>query len=518
MEEPRLTVRIAALVGLVSGLAALGAGHLVAGLVGGSASPYFAVGNTAIDHTPSWLKDFAVRTFGTQDKLVLLLGMAVTIVGFMLLAGVVSRRRALPGLVLIGLLGVVGTLAVLQRPDVGRLGVLAGLTALAVGVLVFGWLHARAMAAVPSAATADDAPAASGDVGRRGVLVAGAATVVAAGVAGAVGQALSGRVDVQASRRAVGEIRPSRTQPPIPGGADFVADGTPSFITSNTDFYRIDTALVVPRLRAEDWQLRVHGMVDRELRIDYDALRRRELVEKTVTLTCVSNEVGGPYISTATFVGVPLRDVLRDAGVQAGADQLASRSSDGWTCGTPTEAAMEGSREAILALAMNGEPLPAEHGFPVRMVIPGLYGYVSATKWLVDLELTRFGAFDAYWARRGWAERAPIKTMSRIDRPTGFQKVPGGRVVVAGTAWAQTTGIDAVEVRADGGPWVEATLSTEVNLDTWRMWRAELDLAPGGHTVECRATDRHGRTQTQDRAEPVPDGATGWHSVFFTVT
>ncbi|HEY0638799.1 MAG TPA: molybdopterin-dependent oxidoreductase, partial [Pseudonocardiaceae bacterium] len=343
------------------------------------------------------------------------------------------------------------------------------------------------------------------------------ATVAAAVASGLGGQLLNRRVDVQASRRAVGDLRPAVAAPPIPEGAAFTADGTPAFLTPNRDFYRIDTALVVPRLRAEDWRLRVHGMVDRELTIDYENLRSRELVERTITLTCVSNEVGGQYVSTANFVGVRLRDVLLEAGVRAGADQLVSRSSDGWSCGTPTEVAMEPTRDALLAIAMNGEPLPAEHGFPVRMVIPGLYGYVSATKWLVDLELTTFDAFDPYWARRGWAKKAPIKTMARIDRPTGFQKVPAGPVVVAGVAWAQHTGIEAVEVRVDGGPWVPATLATEVNLDTWRMWRVELDLRPGGHTVEARATDRSGYTQTPERAEPVPDGATGWHSAFFTV-
>jgi DMSO/TMAO reductase YedYZ molybdopterin-dependent catalytic subunit len=354
--------------------------------------------------------------------------------------------------------------------------------------------------------------------GRRGFLVAAGVTAAAAGVAGLSGQLLGSRVDVQASRRAVGPLAPAAPARAIPAGADFAADGTPTFLTSNAEFYRVDTALVVPRVRAEDWSLRVHGMVDRELTLRYDDLRGRELVERTVTLTCVSNEVGGPYISTATFVGVPLRDVLAEAAVRAGADQLASRSVDGWTCGTPTEVVLEPDRGALLALAMNGEPLPAEHGFPVRMVVPGLYGYVSATKWLADLELTTFGEFDAYWARRGWAKQAPIKTMSRIDRPAGFQRVPAGKVVVAGIAWAQHRGVEAVEVRLDRGPWTAATLATEVNLDTWRMWRIELDVPPGGHTVEVRATDKIGYTQTERRAEPIPDGATGWHSVSFTAT
>jgi len=576
MDTARLSRPTAALVGLLSVVAALGAGHLVAGLVGSGASPYLAVGNTAIDLTPSAVKDFAIRAFGTYDKLVLLGGMAVVIGLFGAAAGLASRRRSLPGAVWLGALGVIGVVAVYQRPDLGQLAPLAPMAALAAGVTVFGWLHGLAAAREPMVttrqpvatarrpATAHKPPAhepaaaphetadtglpndghglterrtraygtadtpgsgrpgggGAGEwaAGRRQFLVASAGTVVAAAVAGGAGQLLGSRVDVQASRRAVGQIRPVVAAAPIPAGADFAAEGSPSFITSNAEFYRIDTALVVPRVRAEGWSLRVHGMVDRELTVSYDDLRRRELVEQTVTLTCVSNEVGGPYVSTANFVGVPLRDILDEAGVLAGADQLASRSVDGWTCGTPTEVVMEADRGALLALAMNGEPLPAEHGFPVRMVVPGLYGYVSATKWLEDIELTRFDAFDPYWARRGWAKQAPIKTMSRIDRPGGFQRVPAGRVVAAGVAWAQHRGIDAVEVRLDGGPWVETTLATEVNLDTWRMWRAELDIVPGGHTLEARATDKTGYTQTAARAEPVPDGATGWHSIFFNAT
>jgi DMSO/TMAO reductase YedYZ molybdopterin-dependent catalytic subunit len=240
------------------------------------------------------------------------------------------------------------------------------------------------------------------------------------------------------------------------------------------------------------------------------------LLEKTITLVCVSNEVGGPYISTSNFIGVDLADLLRDAGVQSGADQLATRSVDGWTCGTPVASIMAPGSNAMLAIGMNGEPLPLERGFPVRMVVPGLYGYVSATKWLVDMELTTFDAFDPYWAQRGWAKKAPVKVMSRIDRPKSFERAPAGRFVAAGIAWAQHLGIDKVEVRVDGGPWQQASLSNEVNVDTWRMWRIELDVAPGNHTVECRATDRNGLTQTNDRAAPIPDGATGWHSMVFT--
>ncbi len=494
----------AALVGILGVAAALAAGHLVAAAVGPSASPLPAVGNTAIDLVPSPLKDFAVRAFGTHDKLVLLLGMAVVLSAAAVAAGLLSRRSPLPGTVLAAVLGLLGVAAVLHRPDLGRLGVLAPVAALAAGVAVFRWLHAKA--------TNPAEPAA----GRRAFLVASGATAAGAGLAALVGQVAGNRVDVEASRRAVGELKPASPAPPIPPGADFAAEGTPTFITPNADFHRIDTALSVPRLRAEDWALRVHGMVDRELGLRYDDLRRRDLVERTVTMVCVSNEVGGPYISTADFVGVPLRDVLLEAGVREGADQLFSTSADGWTAGSPVDVVMEPDRGALIALGMNGEPLPLEHGFPARLVVPGLYGYVSATKWVVDLELTTFDARRGYWLDRAWAREAPVKVMSRIDRPERGSTVPG-RVVATGVAWAPPTGIEQVEVRVDGGPWRTATLSADVNGSTWRMWRVELHLPPGGHTLESRATDKSGLTQPQARAAPIPDGATGWHSVFFTV-
>lgn len=489
----------AALVGIVSLVAALAAGHLVAALVGPAASPFLAVGNAVIDLTPTPLKDFAVRAFGTYDKLVLLIAIALVIAALAVVAGLLSRKTPTPGTVLAGVLGAVGVAAVLYRPDLGQLAILAPLAAGAVGIGVFRWLHGEAQ------------PERHVESRRNLLIVAGASAF-----AGLGGQVLGTRTDVEGSRAAVGELKAAKKAPAIPAGADFVQDGTPSFITPNRDFYRIDTALSVPRLRAEDWTLRVHGLVDRELTLHYADLRRRDLVERAITMTCVSNEVGGPYVSTATFIGVPLHEVLDEAGIRPDADQLFSTSADGWTAGTPVDVVRDPARGALIALGMNGEPLPVEHGFPARLVVPGLYGYVSATKWVVDLELTTFAAKRAYWLDRGWAERAPIKTMSRIDAPKG-RSTTGRRVTVAGVAWAQPTGIAKVEVRVDGGPWQVAELSADVDDATWRMWRLPLDLEPGRHTVESRATDKSGSTQPQARVAPVPDGATGWHSISFTV-
>ncbi|MGB7795832.1 MAG: molybdopterin-dependent oxidoreductase [Pseudonocardiaceae bacterium] len=493
-------------------VAGLAVGHLVSGFISPTSSPFLAVGGTAIDLTPLWLKDFAVRSFGSYDKVVLLSGMAAVIGLVGVAAGLLSRRSRTPGLVLLVVLGVVATVAVLTRPTAGALDVLAPLVALIVSVGTFVVLHQLGRRTeVP---TRDEQSAAG--VSRRGLLVGSVAVAAGAGIAAAGGQLLTGRGGIEASRKAVGRIVPTVAGPPIPAGADFASDGSPSFITPNRDFYRVDVNLTLPQLRAEDWRLRVHGMVDRELTLNWADLKSRKLIERPVTLTCVSNEVGGPYISTANFTGVLVADILKEAGVRRGADQVFTTSVDGWTCGSPTAALTDPNRQAMLVIAMNREPLPIEHGFPVRMIVPGLYGFVSGTKWITDMELTTFDAKRAYWLQRGWGQRAPIKTMSRIDSPGAFGRVNPDSPIT-GIAWAQTKGIEKVEVRVDHGEWQPTELSTEVNVDTWRMFRLRGRWEPGNHVAEVRATDKTGYTQTTDRAAPIPDGASGWHSVQFTV-
>jgi DMSO/TMAO reductase YedYZ molybdopterin-dependent catalytic subunit len=302
----------------------------------------------------------------------------------------------------------------------------------------------------------------------------------------------------------------------LPADADLHIQGLSRFTTRNPDFYRVDIDLVVPQVSAQKWHLKLHGMVDREIDLDYNQLLARDLIERDVTLTCVSNEVGGPYIGTARWLGAPLAALLDEAGVHPDADQILSRAVDGMTIGTPTAVVMDG-RDAMLAVGMNGQPLPAEHGFPVRMVVPGLYGYVSATKWVVDIELTTFARASTYWVERGWAVRAPIKTMSRIDTPRPVGTLKAGKIPVAGVAWAQHRGIDKVEVRVDGGDWNTARLAGVPSSDTWRQWVWEWEAEPGDHTLEVRATDRDGKTQRGKRMMPFPSGATGWHSTVVTV-
>jgi DMSO/TMAO reductase YedYZ molybdopterin-dependent catalytic subunit len=300
----------------------------------------------------------------------------------------------------------------------------------------------------------------------------------------------------------------------LAAGSNLDIGGLSPFITPNGAFYRVDTALILPEISPQNWQLRIHGMVDREITISFAELLKRPLIEDYVTLTCVSNPVAGPYVGNARWLGASLASLLRSARVQAGADQLLCTSTDGFTSGTPIQAILDG-RDALLAVAMNGAPLPVAHGFPVRMVTPGLYGYVSATKWVTDVKVTTFGAETAYWAQRGWDQQAPIKTESRIDLP--LSSVKAGRTPVAGVAWAQHKGIDAVHVRVDRGPWRQAQLAAVPGIDTWRQWVWEWDAAPGRHTIEARATDATGYAQTALQQPPEPNGATGYPTVQVTV-
>jgi DMSO/TMAO reductase YedYZ molybdopterin-dependent catalytic subunit len=497
------------LIGVLGVAAALAAGHLVAAFIDPNASPFLAVGNAAIDLTPPPLKEFAVTTFGTADKLVLLTGMAVFLLVVACGAGLLSRRSPIPGTALAVVLGGAAVVAVFNRVDLGQLASLAPLASLVAGVMTFRRLHAAAL----RAQTAGNAPQSAE---RRTFLLGSAGVAVGAGIAGLGGQLLGNRVDVEGSRALVTQrLAKYRDQTSVPG-SDFAQDGSPTYLTTNENFYRIDTALAVPRLRAEDWKLRIHGLVDRELALTFDDVMAMDLITRTITMTCVSDDVGGPYISTAPFTGVLLRDLLAKVGVKEGADQVFSTSVDGYTAGSPLEVIMDKGRNAMLAVGMNGEALPPEHGFPVRLVVPGLYGYVSATKWVTDIELTTFGAKTQYWVPRGYSQKAPIKTESRIDSPRGQSSVPSGKVTVAGIAWAQTKGIAKVELQMDGGPWQEADLAVQPTKEAWRMWRRSYDLRPGSHTVVVRATDATGYTQTVDVADPIPDGATGLHSVVFT--
>ncbi|WP_413760263.1 sulfite oxidase [Streptomyces sp. MMBL 11-3] len=520
---------LAALSGLLAGFAALAVAELTAAWVRPQAGPVVAVGGAAIDRTPASVKDWAIRNFGTDDKLVLQLGILAVLVLFAIALGVVALRYRRAGAAGVLLFGVVGAAAALSRPDSAGFtdalpSVVGALVAAGLLYLLIGRLRTPATAPASSGTAPEESSASEPGWDRRGFVVAATAVAAASAGTGLLGRSLSGSAsrDAVASRADVVLPVPDSRAQPVPKGAGLRIAGISPFMTPNGDFYRVDTALVVPKVDATSWRLRIHGDgVRRPLTLTFDDLLRRELVERDITLTCVSNEVGGPYAGTARWIGVRLADVLAECGVKppskgGRADQLVARSVDGMTIGSPVEDLMDG-RDALLAVGMNGSPLPFEHGFPVRMVVPGLYGYVSACKWIEDIELTSFDSYDAYWVKRKWARRAPIKTQSRIDTPKPFARPKAGSVMVAGVAWAQHRGIDKVEVRIDDGPWREARLAAEDSRDTWRQWSYDWQATKGGHTLSVRATDRTGEVQTAERTGTVPDGASGRHSVVVTV-
>ncbi|GAB6898635.1 molybdopterin-dependent oxidoreductase [Kineosporia succinea] len=492
---------IAAGAGLASGVLALGLAEVVAGLVSPSAAPIIALGDVVVDNVPAWLKTFAVSTFGTHDKVALLTVAYLIAAALSALAGVLALKGRL-GTWLVLALGALAALAAATRPEASALSALPSLIGAAAGMFVLDRLIRTNRSRPP-----DD---------RRAVL--GLGVVLGVGIAtGGIGNWLGARLrGATASREAIKLPVPADPAPALPSGVEVGVDGMEPFLTPNADFYRIDTALSVPLLKAEDWELRIHGLVDSEVTLTWAQLVAGDLIERDLTLMCVSNEVGGDLTGNARWIGLPVAPLLERAGVRPAADMVLSTSSDGWTASTPLETLTDG-RDAILAIGMNGEPLPLEHGFPVRMIVPGLYGYVSATKWVVDLEVTRFDAVEAYWTPRGWSERGPVKTGSRIDVPSNGTTVDAGKVAVAGIAWAQHRGITAVEVRVNEGAWQPATLAAEDSVDTWRQWYFAWEASSGEHRLQVRATDGDGMTQTGDEAPPAPDGATGWHEINVSV-
>ena len=589
------------LVGLLTAWVALGVAQLVAGLSRPQGSPVAAVGSVAIDNAPPAVKNFAISTFGSHDKLALVIGILVILAVFAAAIGVAAMHRLSYGFAGLGVFALVGVLAALDQPKAAVVDVLPTLIGAAVGAYTLYWLvraagglpsrtayqvppgpatargrpgatapvfdvpddpalphHAPADtaptdSAAPSAAAADSAPAdvvpadespadlapsgtrpvppsrsgppqpsrppagptGNWQPGRRGFLTASVIALAAGGIGTFAGRALAERSNVSAARASVRFPRPAHPVPPLPPGTDFDINGLSPFITPNGSFYRVDTALILPQVAPQTWHLRIHGMVEREINISFDELLKRPLIEDWITLCCVSNPVAGPYIGNAKWLGTSLASLLRTARPRAGADQLLCTSTDGFTSGTPIATVLDG-RDALLAVAMNGTALPVAHGFPVRMVVPGLYGYVSATKWVTDIKVTTYAAEPAYWAQRGWSQQAPIKTESRIDVPNG--PVKAGKIPVAGVAWAQHKGIDAVHVRVDRGPWEQARLAAVPGIDTWRQWVWEWDAAPGSHVIEARATDATGYTQTAQQEPPEPNGASGYPSITVSVS
>jgi DMSO/TMAO reductase YedYZ molybdopterin-dependent catalytic subunit len=469
-----------------------------------------AVADAVIALTPEPVKQFGISTFGAADKPVLVAGTLIVIALYSVLVGLAAGRRPRAGDAGIAAFGVIGVLAAVTRPSATAVDGLPSFVAAVVGVVALRLLLARLRPAPPMPAT--------GGVDRRGFLVAGGVALGAAVVAGGGGRLLLRRYDVARERAVLTLPRPASPAPALPAGADLARQvrGLTPLVTGSGSFYRVDTAIAVPQIRPSDYRLALTGRFGdpRTTTLD-DLYRRGDLVERDITLTCVSNEVGGDLAGNARWLGVPLAAFLREHGISPTATQLVCRSSDGMTIGASVRAALE-TPDAMLAIGMNGAPLPIAHGFPVRMIIPGQYGYVSACKWLTSIEATTFGAYDAYWVQQGWARQGPIRLESRIDTPAGA--FPAGRRAIAGVAWAQTRGIAKVEVRVDDGEWRPARLAPDPGADVWRQWVLTHDFRPGGHTISVRATAADGELQTAERAAPYPAGATGWHTVHVTAS
>ncbi|GAB3274816.1 molybdopterin-dependent oxidoreductase [Sinomonas notoginsengisoli] len=519
----------AALAGVLAAGAGVLAGEVSAALLSPSLSPVSAVGGAVVDFAPAAAKDWAIQTFGTGDKafLVTVIGLALALLGAA--AGVLELRRGGLGAALAGAVGLVGLGAVATRslssPAAWASALLAGIVAMSLVRWLIGRLRREATmpgdmderdAARSPARVTSPGPVGSGSgaLARRGFLRALTGTAAAVALGAVVAGVMRGTaLAASAAREALRFPAPKDPAPPIPDGVEVAAPGVSPLVTPNADFYRIDTAFVVPSVDPNGWHLDVTGMVEQPVRITWAELLAQPLVERYVTLTCVSNEVGGNLVGNARWLGWPIRELLARARPRAGADMVLSRSVDGFTAGTPLDALTDPARDALLAVAMNGEPLPPEHGFPVRLVVPGLYGYVSATKWVTELKVTTFAADKAYWSTRGWSEKGPIKTASRIDVPRRGTRVPAGDVTVAGVAWAQHRGISRVEVRVDDGAWSPARLGAGISRDTWYQWAASVRLAGGHHRIAVRAVDGDGQIQSADTTPPAPDGATGYDTI-----
>jgi len=495
-----------ALLGVIAATVGIAVGEFIASLFNSAYAPIQVVASSAIDIPPAPIKEWATSTFGTAAKSVVVGTVIAAVVILAAVAGILARTRLWWGAALAIAIGVLGAIAGLRRPTDDFLAplpaLIAGLTAAGVLVLMVRALRKNAETQLPQTSST-----------RRTVLIGGAA-LIGSGIFFAIARWLTNSANVAVSR--VSSLLPTPVEPlpAIPAGVQAPVAGLAPFVTPNNEFYRIDTAVVVPQVNADDWTLTIDGMVDRPFTLTYAELLALPMVERDITLMCVSNPVGGGYIGNARWLGTPLMPLLEQAGLQTSADQLFSESVDGWTCSTPLEGLA--LREPLLVVGMNGEPLPLDHGYPVRMVIPGLYGYISATKWLTKITATTYQAAPAYWTVRGWAIDAPVLTGSRVDAPVGPS--PLGTINIAGIAWAMDgDGIADVEVQVDDGPWERANLAEQLNGVTWRQWWLPWQGSPGEHIVRVRATNGLGQLQTAEEQDPFPQGATGYDTRYIFI-
>lgn len=519
----------AALSGAVGVGVAIAVGEIASKALNADPSPLYAVGGAFIDRFAGSLKDIAIQLFGKNDKTALIVGTVIISLCIGALIGLGARRRQWLPLLAFSAFGVLGAWAQSVRADVGILDAcLTALYAVATGVACTHLLlHlatpkpltnlsgsasqiSPALPAQPDREERQDASLPS----RRVFLGAAGGLIVLAYAGMKVAGGLAGE-DVIAAVKNIRIPRPFRRRA-LPALQPFKVSGVAEYVTPTSEFYRIDTSLRTPNVDASTWRLKIRGLVDTPFEISYAELLAMPSIEEVVTLSCVSNQVGGDLVGNAVWQGVPLSALLERAGVQAEAEQLFSRSVDGWTCGFPIEAAADG-RVAMVAYAMNGDRLPTAHGFPARLVVSGLYGYVSATKWLESIELTTWQGANGFWVPRGWSKEGPVKLSSRIDVPRSGSRVKEGMFALGGVAWSPSIGVSTVEVSIDNGPWQSAELGNVASEDTWVQWRFLWSATSGTHTARVRATDQNGNAQVTAIQSPAPNGATGLHQISFSV-
>ena len=488
-----------ALFGVLATLVGVAAGHFVASLLNTASSPVLAVGSQVIDLTPTPMKEWAIARFGSNDKRVLIGSVMGGVLVLAAVAGLLARRRFAYGAALQLVLVGVAAFTALHRPAAEPLDVVPSLATAVAGVGAL-WLLDRRATRVPLPITESAGPS------RRGVLVTAGVLAAAAALMGGTGRWIG---KYRARLTDIAFPKPADPAPAFPTGIEADYPGITPLRVPTDEFYRVDTRLDVPIVDIDGWSLKIDGMVDKELELTFDDLLAMPLVERDITLTCVSNSVGGPYVGGARWIGVRLSDLLELAGVQDGVDQIFSTDVDGMTIGTPYELATDG-RDAMIALGMNGAALPREHGYPARMVVPGLYGFISACKWIERITLTTYAAKDSYWTKRDWATNAPIKISSRIDTPQVLETIDAGDTFIGGIAWAQQNGgVAKVQVQIDGGAWQDAMLGPSAGNDYWRQWYFPWQAEPGSHNLSCRVVDGNGNTQSSARMNPFPEGSSG---------
>ncbi len=499
--------RIDGILGIVAVGAGLAVAELLSSIKSGMNGPIVSIGNRVIDYVPASIEKFAIRTFGVNDKhaLVITISILVLILAILIGRSHFSGKRIRANLI-VAFMTIIAVVASIFDASAGVLSVLPSLAAGGMTIWILKILENRIKQKDSEDLTLNR---------REFIKTVG---FIAVGSAAAVIASNFFRTQASAQLQRLNILLPKALKflPPPPTDPALTTAGLSKLFTPNGEFYRIDTAIVVPNINIETWRLKIDGMVNNPLEFTYKELTDRPVFELDATIACVSNEIGGDLVGNARWLGIRLDDLVREASPFASADQVMGHSIDGFTAGFPV-AVLDG-RDAMIAIGMNGEPLPVDHGFPARVIVPGIYGYVSATKWLTRIELTRFDQAQGYWIPRGWSAQAPIKTAARIDTPTIGSTVSAGQRIIAGVAWAPIRGISKVEVRVNNGVWRPATLGPALAKTSWRQWWIDWEAEPGDVLLAVRATDGSGALQSSKSVPIEPNGAEGWHTINVTVS